>query len=323
MRWAHRRLALLGVPIDFLYSGAITEPQKLLHALPFREDFVIDSGWGYVGTLTKDVDAHHWLQLIGTARLLPRDILRWLVAEAADDFEHGNVFVAPAELVGLSRSPTADQEIPLADVARATRLSDIDKQAQVLFHLALPFIDDMSPEDFAKLRRDEAESFADFRIAFRAACMEQADSEDGAREAGKRLQHEAREITHAVRFQRFRHFVTKLNGKLKTFGAFIGGLTAAGAIYTRDPFAGAAAATGATKVLYDLWQQSQKIDPNLSGMPFRLFWKLGVSDLKCSTPPTGTWTPKAHVQKPDTIDPHHWLCPPTAGLLLGGVIRNP
>jgi hypothetical protein len=321
MRWAYRRLALLGLPVDFLYTGGITGPQRLLHAVPLRDDSLLDSGWGYIGTLSQLGD-EHWLQLIGTARLMPQDVLQWLTAEAAAEFERGSLFVAPSELVGIPACAARERLAPLADVSGGTPLAERDDAAKVLFALELPFVDGLSAEDFARLLRDESHSLTDFRVAFRTVCTESAASERGTAEAVERLRYEVREIIRSARFQQLRHLIRSLKGRLRTFQASMGVLAAAGAIYARDPFAGTAVLAGAGKVLHDLWKKARQITPDLSGHRFRLFWKLGTSRLTVSPQPKGAWVARARLETAKKIDPHHWLCPPTAGLQLAFVRKT-
>src|SRR6266849_1093649 len=50
MRWAYRRLALLGVPIEFVYMGGVSPPQRILHLYP-ADGVVNEGGWGYGAAL--------------------------------------------------------------------------------------------------------------------------------------------------------------------------------------------------------------------------------------------------------------------------------
>ncbi|MCX7009098.1 MAG: hypothetical protein NTY53_17930, partial [Kiritimatiellaeota bacterium] len=48
MTWAYKRLALLDIPVEFVYAGKCTKA-KVLHLCP--SDITFDSGWGYISAL--------------------------------------------------------------------------------------------------------------------------------------------------------------------------------------------------------------------------------------------------------------------------------
>src|SRR6185295_4345535 len=60
VRWSHRRLALLGLPVEFLWSGGLTPLGKVIHVGRRKGDDAWDAGWGYVFTLWKDRKHQFW-----------------------------------------------------------------------------------------------------------------------------------------------------------------------------------------------------------------------------------------------------------------------
>jgi len=47
MKSAYRRLALVGMAVDFVYTGPISKPHSVMHLWPW-EGVPVDAGWGYV-----------------------------------------------------------------------------------------------------------------------------------------------------------------------------------------------------------------------------------------------------------------------------------
>jgi hypothetical protein len=323
MRWAYRRIALLGLAVDFIYRGEITKPQKLLHVLPLGDEDVFDSGWGYIGTPTDiRIDDRRLLWLIGTARLMPASVLQWMVDEAPNRFLRGEVFVAPAELVGISQSIGEDLIDAMADVLRGAVLTEDQRVAGALFDIELPFIEGMSPEDFEKLLEDEQDSLHDFRSAFYDITRRYHNSEVETRVALERLRDEISAIKTSARTARLRNFVERCKGRMSLFNIGMGTLAAGDAIYTKDPLLATMVAAGAGKVLYDLWKESAGTQPDLRSRPLRLLWKLGATTSRQCTRRTKSAFPTTKVEPAKEIDPHHWLCPPTAGIGLAFVRKE-
>lgn len=323
-RSAYRRLALLGLPVDLVYCGNLSEPHKLLHMVPVSNDTMIDSGWGYVGTFAELAD-ERWLQLVGTARLMPQAVYDWLINEVPSQFERGQVFVAPAELIGLPRVAPGAPLDSLAEVSRACSVAQASKYggASTVFKLELPYLEGMSATDFSAFLQDHEEALSDFRNAVRDLVAPEDESDIDVEEAVKLIRHEVSEMTQSARWEALRTFITKCGGQLKTVQGMIGALGAAGAVASQDPFAGAAVATGATKVLRDLWREARTEDPNMSSHRLRLLWELGAADREEDHRENEEWQfERARLMPADRIDAHHWLCPPTAGIELAFVRKE-
>lgn len=310
MRWAYRRLALLGCPVDFIYNGQLDPPGRILHLFPW--DSRHDCGWGYVAALDPvTIKGRKWFTVLGTARLMPESMLRWIVEEVPGPFSRGNVFVAPAELVGVSLAAGKPQLDALTGVTRGSAIvPDNYTTAATLMNLNLPYIDGMRPDNFQKFLDDHAGELHEFRNAFVDLIR---GSEDLAM-AGSRLEHEVAELLRASRHERLRVFVSKCKGSLTTFPVAMAALAAAGAAYSGDPFAGAAVLGAAGKTLRDLWKDSRSQAGNRDSDPYRILWKLGVENAPLQhRVAVGDW-PRPQAAADDTLSTCHWLCPPTNGL---------
>jgi hypothetical protein len=323
MRWAYRRLALLGLAVDFIYTGKITKPQKLLHAMALGEEDVFDSGWGYIGMPTDHlIEEKKLLWLIGAARLMPANILQWLSEEAGNRFLRGEVFVAPAELIGISRI-SGDYGIDvMSDLLHGAGLTEIEQVSDALFNIDLPFIEGMSPSDFEKLLEDEKDSLIDFRSAFYEITKSYRSSEAETLAALDRLKNEISAINRSARTERLRTLVQRCKGRFSIFDVGIGALAAAGAAFNADPFAGIAVVVGAAKILRDLWKESSKTIPDLRSKPLRLLWKLGAKVERSHTRHIKSVLPKTKIEPAKEIDPYHWLCPPTPGIELAFAMKD-
>lgn len=138
IRWAYPRLALLGVPIDFVYTGPLHGSGHVLQLYPWN--MTHDAGWGYLAWLHEPVRirGRRWHIITGTARPMPDGVVSWLAHEAAEPFARGEVFIAPAELIGFNTKGLHVGLGVLAEIGGGTPVSTDIRIAQTLLELELP-----------------------------------------------------------------------------------------------------------------------------------------------------------------------------------------
>lgn len=210
MRWAFRRLSLVGYPVDFVYTGRLSAPQRILHLHPC--DGVHDSGWGFMAALgsVASINDRRWFPIAGTSRLMPEKILDWVVNEASAPFSSGRIFVAPSELIGLPQSVEPNELNGIAEVTNGVpAINDVDASA-ALFDLEIPFIDGMAPDDFQSFLADHQDELSEFQSAFSAVMRGVNDVDD----AKRRLAAEVGGLTRSAKHQQFRTFISKCKGSL-------------------------------------------------------------------------------------------------------------
>ena len=323
MRWAFRRLALAGIPVDFVYMGPLTEPRLVVHWQPL--DIPIDSGWGYIvgaGTIVRSKSDRKFWPVLGEASLMPESVLQWLVDEVPASFLAGRVFVAPAELIGIRRDASAPNLEALGDLTTAVPASGVRDEAMAVLDLEIPWIDGMSPFDFEALLADYQDDLAEFQSSFRSLVSGYQASGPDMRAAEQRLTAAAAELRRSARAAQLRSVIVKCKGELRSFPLAMGVLAAAGAAYARDPFAGAAVLGAAGKVLRDLWTQAKADARGAIRNPLRLLLRLGAAK--------PTFRPRAHRARLATVPfmssselkPFHWLCPPSGHGLRFGMFKK-
>lgn len=316
IRWAYRRLALAGLPIDFVYHGSLGTPQWVHHCQPL--DVIHDSGWGYIafpGTILRSPSARRWWLVLGYARLMPESVARWIFEEGQQLFLNGRVYVEPAELIGIERSVPSQQLEGLAEVVNGATISENADPAMAILEIELPWIDGMTPSDFEKLLVEHHEEIKEFQASFRELVSGYHSSVEGGEAARRRVKAAVSELTQSTRHARLRSFVIRCKGRLMTFPAAMGVLAATGAVYSRDPFAGAAVAAVAGKELRDLWLQSRSDARAESRNPNRLLWRLGVEKKAVFHARTKAFViPQTRLRPPHGVTAYHWLCPPTDGV---------
>jgi hypothetical protein len=319
MRWAFRRLALAGVPVDFVYTGPLSESRLVQHWHPL--DIPIDSGWGYVvaaGTVVESKTDRSFWPVLGEAALMPDSVLQWLAEEVPNSFTAGRAFVAPAKLIGIESGAGARELDALADLTSAVPRSDVPDEAMAILDLEIPWIDGMSPSDFDKLLSDYRDDLTEFQSAFRILVSGYHASQTDFTATQARVRDAIDELYRSARREQFRSVVTKCKGQLSSFSLAMGVLAAAGAAYARDPFAGAAVIGTAGKVLRDLWNESRADVRSASRNPLRLLFKLGGEKprLSAKSRPLSRVRPAPLVRPAElALTPYHWLCPPSgAGL---------
>lgn len=323
MRWAHRRLALLGVPVEFVYCGEVSESGKILHADYVSDDFLWDAGWGYIATISK-MKGRYVAWLIGHADLMPESLLDWLVDEASEDFVEGKVFVSPAELVGIDPRFLDEGLSRLAGITRGAPMTSDYEVTKAALELNMPYLDNMSPHAFRKFLGDYEGELVRFQRAFRNIVTAREKSEQQLKDYIEELKHEIAELTVAAKHEGTRKNILKLGGMLGTFTASF-----ALAVQTQSSsvlsIAGAAGMGAAAVGLLDLWKQATEREQKMAANPYFILWKLGMS-----RPSEVKRTSKVSLVKPPNLSPeqfklnaaHHWLCPPTAGVYFAAVKKK-
>lgn len=316
MRWAFRRLALTGTPVDFVYTGPLSAPRFIKHWHPL--DIPIDSGWGYIvfaGTIVRSKSDREWWPIGGYASLMPAEVPEWLSEEVPSSFLAGMVGVAPAKLVGMdlkSWTPAADA---FSGIVRGVPGAASVEAAMAVLEMELPFIDGMAAMDFESLIMDHSEELEDFQQAFRDLARGYSESLEEAKAGAERFRDAARELRRSARHEQFRTMIARCRGSLTSFPFAMGILAGAGAVYAKDPFAGAAALGAAGKALKDLWEQAKEHARETTRNPLRFLFRMGAERGKFRVKKRRGRLGVVRQSPEAEIPPHHWLCPPSsAGL---------
>lgn len=314
VRWAHRRLALLGLPMEFLWCGDLTALGKVIHVGPREADDVWDAGWGYVFTLWKHRN-QFWAAVIGQARLMPETLINWLVDEASDDFISGNVFITPADLVGINSNGVSAQVGTLAGLSGGVPVLADQALAAAGLELEVPYLDNMAPAAFRKFIKNHEAELVRFRTAFKKIVTMRAGSQSDAAEWVQELKAEIAELTLSAKYHQLRRTISVLGGVLGTFTATVG--VAAGSSPSMVPLV-AAGAGAAGAALLALSTQATEDARSVSVHPYSILWKLGASNQKNVARATRVKIHRPHAvpsfQNVHVAMAHHWLCPPTVGI---------
>lgn len=319
LRWAYRRLALMGLPAEFIYTGELGATQKVLALHPGGK-YMIDAGWGYIAALgsTTRMRGREWFPVTGFARRMPEPILDWLTEEVPTAFEQGTVFVAPADLIGIGSSDFDAGSGMLAEIQDGVVLSDSLKATEVIASMDLPHLDQLTSAQFGRLIQEHADDLVRFRLAIRKLVRGEGTLDSAIEEIAA----EVAELRFADSQQRMRAAVSRFGGVFTTFAATVGATASIGA---RAPSAevllaaaGAATLAGATATLVELWKQASERRAKMREKKFSLFWSLGIQSpeavkrrkVELSFHKYNRTTPALEEDAYDC----HWLCPPTNGM---------
>ncbi len=310
MRWAYRRLALLGCPVDYIYNGHLSAPKRVLTLYPY--DRVHDCGWGYIAALgsTCDISGNKWFPIMGTSRLIANEVVLWLLDEARHHLQRGTVFVAPRELIGVGQAEEGSRV--MADVTGGIPVQHLDTLGRVepMLNIELPYLDGLTAADFTKFLGDYDGEIADFQRAFNRLMRSELDTPNI--DALKTLQDEVSALASSARYQRMRSVLQKCKGVWKTWSFAIGAAGLADAIQFGSPIGGPLAAGAAGLVLRDLWRSTRENVLNRPRNLFFLLWRLGATKNMGSG--HRRWQIAETKQLDGDLGPCHWLCPPTNGL---------
>lgn len=320
LRWAHRRLALLGLPVEFLWQGDLTPPLKVSHLYPGGDEEVWDAGWGYVATMAPSKGRRRdvWHPIVGYARLMPEAVATWLVDEAAQPFESGDVFVTPAELVGVLPNQ------PDLTGAFETVLGGAQVQpgspAHAILNVELPALDRLTPKAFSRLLKEQETELSRVRAAFRKL-VESAGSET-VDAIVEELNYETSELTLADKYQSFRTMVTRLGGVITTTAAAVGAAVGAASGSVAGAVA-AASASAAASGLCECIRLAADHKLEMRRNPLYLLWQLGSekgSRIRKARPFGHKIQSRSAAPISQGEDGYfHWLAPPTAGVGFLGV----
>lgn len=318
--WAYRRLALIGLPVEFIYTGGVSKPQRVLDLYP--ADGLITGGAGYIGALGRsdeDLPTFHgkkWFVVTGYSRLMPEGLLDWIVNEAHDPFLRGEVFVAPAELVGVHPVQPVSGMRALEEVVGGRGFADATYATKALMDLELPYLDHMSSTAFQQFLADHENELVRFRTVFRrlAGGVPAKDLEDVVEE----LKSEVAEMSLSHHYASLRKSISALGGAMVTLSAAVAACAAASPD-TALPVAAGAGCAAATAVLADLWKQRIDAEAEARRNPYFIMWKLGMD--KPTTVRRGPVD--AEIQRwqrvfdagEANLDALHWLCGPGMGIV--------
>ncbi|MDP2895083.1 MAG: hypothetical protein Q8Q12_00820 [bacterium] len=324
MRWAYRRLALVGSSLEFIYAGKC-EKAKVLHLCPF--DMKFDAGWGYMGALGSqcEIAGRRFFPITGHAKLMPEAVLDWLVDEAAEEFLIGGVFVAPAELIGIDPGAAPAELTKHTELVGGSSLTEGPSDACAIMEMKIPFIDRLSPGDFRNLINDSADQLASFRQAFHEYVCARDQGAEKAKEVLRHLCAEIDELMKSDKHIPFRKVVGAAGGLLSLTAAVVCAVSgemsallgAAGALMT--------GAKSAADVHQYLRGRSREAHARVSASPYAMFWKLGMTSpmrfkaakrVRVGRPArqsSSAFNPNAH---------YHWLCPPTPGIVFPAVRKE-
>jgi hypothetical protein len=327
LRWAYRRLALLGFPMEFLYCGDLGPVRKVLTLHP-AGNYLIDAGWGYIAALgqTTRMRGRDWFMVQGFTRPLPEAALDWLVEEAPQAFERGEVFVSAADLVGIPPADLENGSELLAEVEEAVLVKNSLRTLDVLATLELPHLDNLSAANFERFLSEHADDLLRFRQAMRKLVRTEA----GVADALDEIAAELADLRLSDAHQRVRKAITKFGGTLTTVSAAVG---AAASTMTQSPAIAAAAAgaaggaAAASAALVELWKQAAEQRAKAAERRLSLLWKLGAQPPKRARAPTPDLTFRRYERTlpfvPEDSHDCHWLCPPTNGMRFLAVRRRP
>jgi len=210
MRWAFRRLALAGTPVDFLYTGSLTRPRFIKHWHPL--DIPIDSGWGYIvfaGTIVKSKSDREWWPVGGYASLMPADVPAWLSEEVPSSFLSGMVGVAPAKLVGIDLKSWSPAAGAFSEIVGGVPGAASVEPAMAVLEMDLPFIDGMAAKDFESLIMDHSDELEEFQQAFRGLARGYSGSLEESEAAAERFRDAATELRRSARHEQFRTMIAR------------------------------------------------------------------------------------------------------------------
>ena len=314
---ALKRLALLGIEVDFAWTGSVTAPGLVL--APQHVDYEDSGGWGYITAagdeMADDRGNLDWCPALGVASLLPDTVTDWLAEEAAEFLSSGKLLVCPVDNIGLLTVPSQESEMNFGTVANSMSLLNTASLAKVIFELELPMLEGISVRDTYRFCQDHRDSLTRFQTALGKLLDEDAEMDD------TRLSKVVAEIRDSVAELRLSHGSLSLRKQLTALGASISafGITV-GVQLGLAPAAATVGSVAAAIGIMGLWHRNIEAEAGLRAKPYYALWKLeghGTTKPGWRSRPWSTKLDRIAATTPPLSEnqppPYHWLTEPTAG----------
>lgn len=313
IEFAIRRLALLGIEMDFLWIGDVSPPSLII--APQDADYDGVGGWGYTTCAGSRFGDHRgeaeWVPAMAWAHRMPDNLTDWIFEQASDFFSTGQAFVAPAESVGLSKNIGDGVSRLYESFSNTTTVFDVKTKGQIITEIDIPKIDGLSIGDLHKFCEDYKPELDSFRTAIK----ELIDANDGdVTTCVKKINDAVKQMESSNSHASMRKMIIASGGALAAFNLGLASGVAAKAVGAGFVAHGAlqwwcektiARREARAKPFWPIWkmkkgkQRSQFREPQLSA---------GLGSLTMSPSPAGL---------------SHWLAPPQAGWSIPSAIRMP
>jgi hypothetical protein len=309
----YRRLALLGLPVEFLYVGDLPQPKYVYHVCP--SDFVVDAGWGYLSSATAywKRNRRRYMGIAGIAQLMPEAIVKLLANELAEPFKAGEVIIAPAILVGIDVGAPTLPTWPTAQLTDGSAVTDDLQAIQVILNLDLPYVDGLSLRSIYRLRREYDPELSLLRTAISKLLREVRSSGGSLGDVAQELAVHITELRRSAKYARFQRDILKMGGAIGVLTASLGALSQQTVDGSLQGLA-VAGATAASVALVELLKQARENRARLAENSYYPLWQLGLRherDLRFGSQiVTAPISPAPPAQIPRV---YHWLAPPSAG----------
>jgi hypothetical protein len=310
---AIKRLVLLGVEIEFVWTGDIHPP--LLAIVPLDIDYEGPGGWGYWAASSDEIISDkrtdkEWTPALGWAQIMPETVTDFLSTECRRLLTNGRLFLAPSELVGLSKNMERGPSKRYEQFTGSKTAFDLTRQIQILEQLEMPYLDGMSTRDTISFCDDHPEELSRFRNHIQDLI---SDNDDLARNV-REVRDSVRELRDSTKFSRLRNTVISIGGAIGVFNFGIATGMAAQAIG-----AGFVAHTAlqwwCEKIITQRQARNNKSWP---------VWKLAKGKPSSQTDRQKLAPIQAvPSRRPDKDVLWHWLAPPSAGWTIPTAMRTP
>lgn len=210
-----RRIALMGLEVDFLWHGRMSKTGLVL--APQAADYNGVGGWGYNACagdeLLNKKSEREWVPALGVATLMPDTVTDWIAERAGAFFRDGQAYIIPSKNAGVIRPNRAGEVSPLDNISISKTVARISSALKIVENLDLVYLDKMNLADVAKFRSDYSEELARFQTHI--AELLQSNEEDVDR-VTKELRDSVDEIKRSRKHANMRNLVIALGGVLAT-----------------------------------------------------------------------------------------------------------
>jgi hypothetical protein len=151
----------------------------VMNIAPLDIDYEGPGGWGYSVAAADEISdgrtSRKWAPALGWAQLVPESVTDLLAEQCPGLISSGKLFLAPAELIGLSKNMERGPSRRYENFASTATAFNIEQNLRIVEQLELPYLDGINVRDMVRFSEDYHLELTRFRELIKDLVVDQKD----------------------------------------------------------------------------------------------------------------------------------------------------